>query len=68
MLVSYTRDALSIEVRDDGTGDRRNGGASGHGLVGVGERVKLYGGAMSAGSAEGGGFVLRTRLPLGGGA
>jgi signal transduction histidine kinase len=68
VLVSYTRDALSIEVRDDGTGDRRNGGAGGHGLVGVGERVKLYGGAMSAGSAEGGGFVLRTRLPLGGGA
>ena len=31
------------------------------------ERVKIYGGEMSAGSANGGGFVLRTRLPLGGG-
>jgi signal transduction histidine kinase len=36
----------------------------GHGLVGVRERVKIYGGEMSAGSANGGGFVLSTRLPL----
>jgi signal transduction histidine kinase len=80
VLVAYAPDALSIEVRDDGAGDRRNGlrqgipsradrrgAAGGHGLVGVGERVKLYGGEMSAGSMDGGGFVLRTRLPLGGG-
>ena len=38
----------------------------GHGLVGVRERVKIYGGEMSAGTATGGGFVLSTRLPLAG--
>ena len=38
----------------------------GHGLVGVRERVKIYGGEMSAGAANGGGFVLTTRLPLSG--
>src|SRR5207302_544905 len=35
-----------------------------HGLVGVRERVKIYGGEMSAGSANGSGFILSTRLPL----
>jgi len=32
----------------------------------VRERVKIYGGEMTAGSANGSGFVLSTRLPLGG--
>jgi signal transduction histidine kinase len=63
VLLRYAPDELSIEVRDDGAGDRRNGDA-GHGLVGVSERVKIYGGEMTAGGADGGGFVLRTRLPL----
>jgi signal transduction histidine kinase len=36
----------------------------GHGLVGVRERVKIYGGEMRAGTAAQGGFVLSTRRPL----
>ena len=36
----------------------------GHGLVGVRERVKIYGGEMTAAPAADGGFVLSTRLPL----
>jgi signal transduction histidine kinase len=59
-------DELEIEVRDDGAGDPSSNGAAGYGLVGVGERVKIYGGEMSAGTANGGGFVLSTRLPLSG--
>ena len=38
---------------------------AGYGLVGVRERVKIYGGEMSAGASPEGGFVLATRLPLG---
>ena len=59
----YGPDELEIEVRDNGQGSSTTDGL-GHGLVGVRERVKLYGGEMSAGSANGGGFVLSTRLPL----
>ena len=65
VTLRYAPDELQIEVRDDGTG----GGASngpGYGLVGVGERVKIYGGTMTAGAAPDGGFVLGARLPLGG--
>jgi signal transduction histidine kinase len=58
--------ALEIEVRDDGRGPSTSDGL-GHGLVGIRERVKLYGGQMSAGAASGRGFVLSTRLPLVGG-
>ena len=58
-------DELLIDVRDDGDGAAEGDGL-GHGLVGVRERVKLYGGEMSAGAASGGGFALITRLPLGG--
>jgi signal transduction histidine kinase len=54
---------LTIEVRDDGRGPGPSDGL-GHGLVGIGERVKIYGGDMSAGAADTGGFVLRVRLPL----
>jgi signal transduction histidine kinase len=59
----YGPDELEIEVRDNGQGSSTTDGL-GHGLVGVRERVKIYGGEMSAGSTNGGGFVLSTRLPL----
>jgi signal transduction histidine kinase len=65
VTVRYAPDELRIEVRDDGAGASASDGL-GHGLVGIRERVKLYGGEMSAGAADGGGFVLATRLPLGG--
>ena len=40
---------LRLEVRDDGAGRlRADATVSGHGLIGIGERVKIYGGDMSA--------------------
>ena len=63
--IRYAADELQIQVRDDGHGP---GGAEdrglGHGLLGVRERVKLYGGEMTTATGSGGGFELTTSLPL----
>ena len=63
VVVRYGGEDLEIEVRDDGSGGATVDGR-GHGLVGMRERVKIYGGERSAGPAPGGGFRLRARLPL----
>ncbi len=63
VTVRYRPDELEIEVRDNGHGTATSDGL-GHGLIGVRERVKIYGGKMTAGTAAEGGFVLSTRLPL----
>ena len=59
----YATDELHIEVRDDGEGVSVTDGL-GHGLVGIRERVKIYGGEMTTTVAPDGGFVLGARLPL----
>lgn len=63
VTVRYGAGDLQIAVSDDGAGPTPKNGV-GHGLIGINERVKLYGGEMSAGSVNGRGFVLRTRLPI----
>jgi signal transduction histidine kinase len=65
VVVRYRPDELQIDVRDDGRGPSNSDGL-GHGLVGIRERVNLYGGRMSAGAANGRGFLLSTSLPLAG--
>jgi signal transduction histidine kinase len=65
VTLRYAPEELQIEVRDDGDGGAKSDGP-GYGLVGVRERVKLYGGEMTAGAATGGGFILSTRLPISG--
>jgi signal transduction histidine kinase len=59
----YDPRQLRIDVQDDGTGNGATDGL-GHGLVGVGERVKIYGGEMSAARVAGGGFLLSASLPV----
>jgi signal transduction histidine kinase len=61
--VHYRAQDLLLVVRDDGRGVAAGDG-QGHGLVGVDERVKVYGGDWSARPCAGGGFELRARLPL----
>jgi signal transduction histidine kinase len=63
VTVRYRPGEVQLEVRDNGVGTSTTDGL-GHGLVGIRERVKIFGGEMTAGSANGGGFVLNTRLPL----
>ncbi len=65
VTLSYGSDELGIEVRDDGEGaPAGRGDGHGHGLVGIRERVKIYGGEISAEPGSDGGFVLRTSLPV----
>jgi len=70
VTVDYASDEVRIEVRDDGHGGSRRRDTTvngqGHGLIGIGERVKLYGGDMSTFTSTSGGFVLRASLPLDG--
>ncbi len=63
VIVRYSPEEVEIEVRDNGTGVVAGDGL-GHGLVGIRERVKIYGGEMSARPRPDGGFVLSTRLPV----
>lgn len=63
VVIGYGSDEVRIDVRDDGDG-APSGDGLGHGLIGIRERVKIYGGEMSAAPASDGGFVLSTRLPL----
>src|SRR5439155_7735186 len=62
VTIRYRPDELQLEVRDDGIGSATSDGL-GQGLGCIRERVKIYGGEMSAGSENGGGFFLRTPLP-----
>jgi signal transduction histidine kinase len=63
--ISYDPNEIELEVLDDGIGASTADG-SGHGLVGIRERVKIYGGQMSVTTIDGGGFTLSARLPLDG--
>jgi signal transduction histidine kinase len=66
----YEPDRVRIEVSDDGgpsgaVGDTiLNASGLGHGLIGMRERVHLYGGWMDAGPMTGGGFRVEAVLPL----
>jgi signal transduction histidine kinase len=61
-----TDDELTIDVVDDGPVADPDADPRGHGLLGMRERVALFGGSLSTGPEPGGGFAVRARLPLGG--
>jgi signal transduction histidine kinase len=63
VTVRYGDGQVEIAVLDDGSGDG-GGESGGHGLVGMRERVSVYGGELDAGPQPGGGFRLRAKLPV----
>jgi signal transduction histidine kinase len=65
--VGYRPDAIEVNVTDTGAGSAHTT-PGGHGLVGMRERVNLYGGAFDAGPHMGGGWRVRARIPLDGAA
>jgi signal transduction histidine kinase len=54
---------LDIDVTDDGT-SAGVPSPGGFGLVGMRERVSVYGGTVQAGARDGGGFRVHARLPV----
>jgi signal transduction histidine kinase len=65
VALDYAPDQLRIEVSDNGHG-AASSDSRGHGLIGIHERVKLYGGEMTTAITNGGGFSLTACLPLAG--
>jgi signal transduction histidine kinase len=69
VVVGYGDQEVTVVVTDDGrgvtapTGDGR--AEVGHGLIGMRERVQVFGGDLEVGPRPGGGFRVAARLPLG---
>jgi len=66
VLLRYTGGALDVRVRDDGRGlAQPNGDGAGHGLIGMRERVALYGGDIHMGPrGDASGFEINAHIPL----
>jgi len=60
--LSYSSSAMEVEVSDDGRGPVPPG-RNGHGLIGMRERVAMFGGTFTAGPRAAGGFRVLARLP-----
>jgi signal transduction histidine kinase len=63
LRVEYRKNALAIEVTDDGSGPRVSGG-DGHGIIGMRERATIYGGDFDAGPLPVRGYRVATVLPI----
>jgi signal transduction histidine kinase len=61
--VRYVPGAVEVEVTDDGAGNG-TGPGGGHGLIGMRERVAVYGGHLEAGAGPSGGYRIHARLPF----
>jgi signal transduction histidine kinase len=67
VAVRYVPGGIDVEVADDGRGAAAMSTApGGHGLLGMRERVEVWGGELSVGPTSGGGYRVRAHLPFGG--
>ncbi|MGW2159091.1 sensor histidine kinase [Nonomuraea sp. NPDC001699] len=64
VTVRHAPTGLDVRVEDDGKGTAPATDRPGHGLVGIRERVALYGGILNIGPRPGGGFEVRASFPL----
>ena len=66
MRLTRQQDKITVEVTGDGRGltSQPDEKPSGHGLIGIRERVAMYGGEFSAGPLPAGGFRVTAAFPL----
>jgi signal transduction histidine kinase len=66
VVVCYGDREVAVEITDDGKGAPGDGRTAkvGHGIIGMRERVALFGGDLEAGPLPGGGFRVAARLPF----
>jgi signal transduction histidine kinase len=64
VTLRYLEDALVLEISDNGRGAAARTDGAGHGLMGMAERVAVYGGSVTAGPRDAGGFQVTARLPV----
>jgi signal transduction histidine kinase len=66
VTLAYGSEALEVTVVDDGVGNGQPGdpAAGGHGLIGMRERVALFGGDLQTGQVNGGGYRVHAVLPV----
>jgi len=62
VVVDYQPDAVALTISDNGSGTTEVP-STGHGLIGMRERVEIFGGHLGTGSSSLGGFTVRARLP-----
>jgi signal transduction histidine kinase len=63
VVINRSPTELRVEVVDDGNG-RSSSSSGGHGLIGMRERVEMFGGVFEAGSLPEGGFRVDARIPV----
>jgi signal transduction histidine kinase len=65
VTIRHRAQGLDLEVVNSGSsnGGGRPASTSGHGLIGMRERVALYGGTITTGHRDGGGYAVRAHLP-----
>ncbi|MFD0476344.1 sensor histidine kinase [Nonomuraea thailandensis] len=63
VMVHYGATELTVAVINDGGVITTSPARGGHGLIGMRERIRLYGGTIAAGPEPGGGFAVRAVFP-----
>jgi signal transduction histidine kinase len=64
--ITYRPRSVALEIVDDGRGAATSlsGSGGGHGLLGMRERIEIYGGELTCGPRPGGGYAVRAELPI----
>jgi signal transduction histidine kinase len=61
--LAFDNGHLTLDISDTGRGPRPDDNRLGHGLLGMRERVALYGGTLRTGPRAGGGYRVSARIP-----